>query len=152
MAPPSGVSACRRRRGRWHPRRKRKAARLRAAQVCEERAGPSGPSYLSFAKCRIEIQLRSNGWASSAPRALQFPPQFILPMHVPRREVERDNTRNTRSSCERARLRSGEVAPFGSELRVLLQKHRLDEQLVGTPRASSVIFAIFDSWKAASTT
>ena len=110
------------------------ATRLRAAQVCEERAGQSRPSRLSFAKRGIEIQVGSNGVASSAPREFQFPPQFILPMRVPRREMERDDTRNTRSSCERTGLRGGEVVPFGSELRVLLQKRGLDEELVGAAR------------------
>ncbi len=48
--------------------------------------------------------------------------------------MERDDTRNTRSPCERARLHSGEVVPFGSEFRVLLQKRGLDEELVGAAR------------------
>src|SRR5262245_37333819 len=37
-------------------------------------------------------------------------------------------------SCERARLRGGEMAPFGGELRVLVQKGGLNEELVGAAR------------------
>jgi hypothetical protein len=41
---------------------------------------------------------------------------------------------NAGASCERACLRSGEMAPFGGKLGVLVEECRLDEELVGAAR------------------
>jgi hypothetical protein len=45
--------------------------------------------------------------------------------------MKRHQPGNAGVLCERARLRSGEMAPFGGEPGVLVQECRLDEELVG---------------------
>jgi hypothetical protein len=69
--------------------------------------------------------------ASSSPRGFDLPSKLILPVDVSRREMKRHQPGNAGVLCERARLRGGEMAPFGGELGVLVQECRLDEELVG---------------------
>src|SRR5262249_8846837 len=72
--------------------------------------------------------------ASSSPRGFDLPSNLILPVDVSSREMKRHQPGNAGVLCERARLRGGEMAPFGGELGVLVQECRLDEELVGAGR------------------
>src|SRR5499427_456763 len=71
---------------------------------------------------------------SSSPRGFDFAPELILAVDVSRREMKRHQLGNTGILCERARLRGGQMPPFGGKLGVLVQECRLDEELVGAAR------------------
>src|SRR5215510_2038980 len=72
--------------------------------------------------------------ASSSPRGFDLPSKLILPVDISSREMKRHQPGNAGVLCERARLRGGEMAPFGGKLGVLVQERRLDEELVGAAR------------------
>src|SRR5262249_9155923 len=72
--------------------------------------------------------------ASSSPRGFDLPSKLILPVDVSSREMKRHQAGNAGALCERARLRGGEMAPFGGELGVLVEECRLDEELIGAAR------------------
>ena len=65
--------------------------------------------------------------------------------------MKRHQLRNTGVLCERARLRGGQMPPFGGKLGVLVQECSLDEELVGAARELGNVCDV-PFWKAASTT
>ena len=71
---------------------------------------------------------------SSSQRGFYFLPELILSMAVSAGKTKRHKPGNAGAPCNRPCLRGGEMAPFGSNLCVLVQEGRLDEELVGTAR------------------
>src|SRR5262249_26401967 len=87
---------------------------------------------------------------SSSPRGFDLPSKLILPVDVSRRDMKRHQPGNAGVLCERARLPGAETPPAGGQL--ARSRNAVSIKSWSAPRANSVMLAMFDAWKAASTT